>query len=216
MSVRWLSAGKDIKDDLKPFYALGVNMAIQAGDQIKELIVTHEKDALMSGFADYMHGNVTTHNIHELMMEHGSALQKIIGGRMSAVAADKRQKNEGFIANYLAKNPGAVKTESGLVYHERSTGTGVTPSATSTVTTHYHGTLIDGTVFDSSVKNGNPISFSLQQVIKGWQEGIAMMKVGGKATLVCPPDLAYGDQGSPPTISGGSTLVFEVELIDCK
>lgn len=79
---------------------------------------------------------------------------------------------------------------------------------------HYHGTLTDGTVFDSSVQRGEPIKFPLRNVIKGWQEGVAMMKVGGKATLVVPPEIGYGDSGSPPVIAPGATLVFEVELID--
>ena len=79
---------------------------------------------------------------------------------------------------------------------------------------HYHGMLTDGTVFDSSVERGEPIKFPLKNVIQGWQEGVAMMKVGGKATLVVPSDIAYGNNGSPPVIMPGATLIFEVELID--
>ena len=92
-------------------------------------------------------------------------------------------------------------------------GTGAQPTATSKVKVHYHGTLVDGKVFDSSVDRGEPISFALNQVIKGWQEGLQMMQVGGKARLVIPSDLAYGDQGRPGTIPGGATLIFEVELL---
>lgn len=79
---------------------------------------------------------------------------------------------------------------------------------------HYHGTLSDGTVFDSSVKRGEPLKFPLRNVIKGWLEGVSMMAVGGKATLVVPPELGYGDAGSPPVIPPGATLTFEVELLE--
>jgi len=84
------------------------------------------------------------------------------------------------------------------------------------VLVHYHGTLPSGQVFDSSVDRGEPIEFPLNGVIKGWTEGVAMMTEGEKATLVCPPDLAYGAQGSPPVIQPGATLVFQVELIKIK
>jgi FKBP-type peptidyl-prolyl cis-trans isomerase FkpA/FKBP-type peptidyl-prolyl cis-trans isomerase FklB len=84
----------------------------------------------------------------------------------------------------------------------------------STVLVHYHGTLTDGTVFDSSIARGEPIKFPLRNVIKGWQEGVSLMKAGGKATLVCPSAIAYGDAGSPPVIPPGATLVFDVELIE--
>ena len=88
------------------------------------------------------------------------------------------------------------------------------PTAADTVKVHYHGTLIDGSVFDSSVDRGTPATFPLNGVIKCWTEGLQKIKVGGKARLVCPADVAYGDRGSPPKIKPGSTLVFEVELLE--
>jgi FKBP-type peptidyl-prolyl cis-trans isomerase FkpA len=112
-----------------------------------------------------------------------------------------------------AAEPGAVKTPSGLVYRELTPGTGQSPTAADTVTVNYRGTLTDGTEFDSSYKRNQPAQFPLNRVIPCWTEGVQKMKVGGKSKLVCPANLAYGEQGSPPTIPGGATLVFEVELL---
>jgi FKBP-type peptidyl-prolyl cis-trans isomerase FkpA len=111
-----------------------------------------------------------------------------------------------------AAEPGAQKTASGLIYRELKAGTGASPKATDTVKVHYRGTLTDGKEFDSSY-GGQPIEFPLNRVIRAWTEGVQMMKVGGKAQLVCPANLAYGERGAPPDIPGGATLVFEVELL---
>ena len=118
--------------------------------------------------------------------------------------------------NYLekaAKEPGAVKTSSGLIYRELRPGTGPSPAASDTVKVNYRGTLTDGTEFDSSYKRNEPISFPLSQVIPCWTEGVQKMKVGGKSQLVCPSVIAYGDPGRPPVIPGGATLIFEIELL---
>jgi FKBP-type peptidyl-prolyl cis-trans isomerase FkpA len=112
-----------------------------------------------------------------------------------------------------AKEKGAVKTASGLVYRSLKDGTGEKPSATSTVQVNYRGTFIDGKEFDASAKHGGPATFPLNRVIPCWTEGVQMMKVGGKAKLVCPPSIAYGARGAPGAIPPNSTLVFEVELL---
>jgi FKBP-type peptidyl-prolyl cis-trans isomerase FkpA len=112
-----------------------------------------------------------------------------------------------------AAQPGAVRTDSGLVYRELRAGSGESPKASDTVTVHYRGTLVDGTEFDSSYKRNEPAQFPLSQVIPCWTEGVQKMKVGGKSELVCPASIAYGDRGSPPVIPGGATLIFEVELL---
>jgi FKBP-type peptidyl-prolyl cis-trans isomerase len=105
-------------------------------------------------------------------------------------------------------------TASGLKYEVLKQGNGtVSPKATDTVKVHYHGTLLNGTVFDSSVERGQPISFPLNRVIRGWTEGLQLMKVGDKFKFTIPPDLAYGDRSPSPKIPAGSTLVFEVELL---
>jgi len=108
---------------------------------------------------------------------------------------------------------GAVSAPGALqIVHERE-GTGRSPSATDVVKVHYHGTFTDGKVFDSSVERGSPASFPLNGVIPCWTQGLQQMKVGGKAKLTCPPELAYGAAGAPPTIPPNSTLLFEVELL---
>ena len=113
-----------------------------------------------------------------------------------------------------AKTKGAKTTESGLIYTEIKAGAGTSPGASDTVKVHYHGTLRDGTVFDSSVQRGQPAEFPLNRVIPCWTEGVTMMKPGGKSKLVCPAEIAYGDRGSPPVIPGGAALTFEVELLE--
>lgn len=112
-----------------------------------------------------------------------------------------------------AKAPGAKTTASGLIMTSLKPGTGEAPKATSKVTVHYHGTLGDGTIFDSSVRRGKPATFPLKGVIKCWTEGLQLMKVGGKSRLVCPAELAYGDSGAGASIPPATALIFEVELL---
>ena len=138
--------------------------------------------------------------------------------------ADKlfQMKNEKAEANLKAgkefleankQRPGVVALPSGLQYQIVHEGHGLKPSATSNVTCHYHGTLIDGTVFDSSVQRGQPATFPLNRVIKGWTEGLQLMNEGSKFRFFIPPDLAYGDRQTGPVIGPNSTLIFDVDLI---
>jgi FKBP-type peptidyl-prolyl cis-trans isomerase FkpA len=143
----------------------------------------------------------------------GPKIQPLMTTRAAALA----EKEKAASATYLAKaaaEPGAVKTDSGLIYRELKVGAGESPKATDTVKVHYRGTLTNGTEFDSSDKHSEPTQFVLNQVIKCWTEGVQRMKVGGKSMLVCPSDIAYGNMGHPPTIPGGATLVFEIELLE--
>jgi FKBP-type peptidyl-prolyl cis-trans isomerase len=112
----------------------------------------------------------------------------------------------------MAAEDGSVRTASGLVSTEIVVGTGASPTATDVITVHYHGTFRDGSVFDSSVERGEPSSFALNQVIPCWTEGLQLMRVGGKSRLVCPSDIAYGDEGRS-RIPPAAVLVFEVELL---
>ena len=120
---------------------------------------------------------------------------------------------------FLAENgmrASVVTTGSGLQYEVLASGDGATPGARDMVTTHYHGTLVDGRVFDSSVQRGEPIAFPVDGVIKGWTEALQLMQVGDKWKLYIPPELAYGERGQPPAIGANETLIFEVELIDLQ
>jgi FKBP-type peptidyl-prolyl cis-trans isomerase FkpA len=128
--------------------------------------------------------------------------------------AEARQKAESQA--YMQKataQPGAVKTESGMIYREIRAGTGASPKATDTVKVNYRGTLINGTEFDSSYSRNQPAQLALNRVIPCWTEGVQKMKVGGEAVLVCPSNLAYGDRGQGP-IPAGATLIFQIELLE--
>lgn len=153
-----------------------------------------------------------TQDPRAVLTTYGQELNKILGERTAGIVDRVKKDGADFVENFLSCNDEAVKTESGLVYYPMVEGTGASPTLANQVEVHYHGTLTDGTVFDSSVERGQTISFALGGVIKGWQEGLAMMKEGGKATLVIPSDLAYGDGGSGDAIPPGATLKFEVEL----
>jgi len=143
---------------------------------------------------------------------YGPKIKQLQEARAAAVAATEKKTSQAFI-DKAAQETGAVKTASGLVMIPVTPGTGASPKATDTVTVNYEGRLTDGTVFDSSVQHGGPATVPLNRVIKCWTEALQLAKVGGKSRLVCPADLAYGDQGWPPLIKPGATLVFEVELV---
>jgi FKBP-type peptidyl-prolyl cis-trans isomerase FkpA len=130
----------------------------------------------------------------------------------SSPAPPDAQASKAYLEK-AASAPGAIKTDSGLIYRELRPGTGTSPSATDTVKVHYRGTLVNGTEFDSSYKKNEPLKYPLNRMIQCWIEGVQKMKVGGKSELVCPASIGYGDQGMPPDIPGGATLVFEIELL---
>ena len=199
-------------DEKMPFYALGVNLANQLGKgQLSTLLDDDEMDLVVEGFAATMKDSALVDG-KAVLMQYGMELNQLLTMRTNEISEHVKKDGEKFVENFLDCNDEAIKTDSGLVYYEMVAGTGTQPTAADTVEVHYHGTLIDGTVFDSSVDRGQTISFPLSNVIKGWQEGLAMMKEGGKATLVIPSDLAYGEAGTGDSIPGGATLKFEVEL----
>jgi len=214
ITARQMATGPmPFEDEKMPFYALGVNLAKQVGGQtgFKSLLNDDELELVLTGFGETLRGTATQEG-GAVLEAYGSKLNEIIQDRSSNIIDSVKKEGVEFIENFLDCNEEAVKTDSGLVYYPMTEGTGAQPTASNTVEVHYHGTLIDGSVFDSSVDRGQTISFPLGGVIKGWQEGLAMMKEGGKCTLVIPYDLAYGDEGSGDTIPPGATLKFEVEL----
>jgi FKBP-type peptidyl-prolyl cis-trans isomerase FkpA/FKBP-type peptidyl-prolyl cis-trans isomerase FklB len=144
---------------------------------------------------------------------YGPKIQALQAARAGAAAATERKAGQAYVARAAAEK-GATRTASGIVMTTLRAGTGPSPRAADQVRVHYHGTLTDGTVFDSSVERKEPATFALNRVIPCWTEAVQLMRVGGKSRLVCPADLAYGDRGAPPRIKPGATLVFEVELLE--
>ncbi len=193
-------------EEEKTLYALGLALS----RNLSPFNLTPAEVALVtSGLTDGVLGKEKKVDLDA----YGPKIQELVKTRSAAAAATEKKSGQAFL-DKMAAEKGAVKTKSGIIYIEMKPGTGDTPKATDKVKVHYHGTLPDGTVFDSSVKRGEPATFPLNGVIPCWTEGVQMIKVGGKSKLICPSELAYGDRGSPPTIKPGATLVFEVELLE--
>jgi FKBP-type peptidyl-prolyl cis-trans isomerase FkpA len=193
-------------DDQKTLYALGLAISQSLG---AFALTEPELELVKAGLTD----GVLKRPRKVDIKTYGPKIQQLQQAR-TAVAAEGEKKTGGAFLAKAAAEPGASKTSSGLVVKTVKPGSGASPKATDKVKVHYHGTLIDGTVFDSSVQRGEPVTFPLENVIPCWTEGLQLMKVGGKSRLVCPSSLAYGDKGAPPQIKPGATLVFEVELLD--
>jgi len=193
-------------DDEKTLYSIGVLI----GKQLEVFnLAPAELELVKRGLNDTASGKKPLADPETYQPK----INQLAQARMKVSAEKQKEKSKGYL-EAAAKEKGAQKSASGLIYVPIKEGAGAQPKETDTVKVHYTGMLTDGKVFDSSVKRGQPAEFPLNQVIKCWTEGVAKMKVGGKAKLVCPSAIAYGDEGRPPTIPGGATLVFEVELLD--
>ena len=201
------AAGPELKtDEDKTIYALGVALGQQ---QLTAFNLNQkELELVKAGLTDA----VLKRGKKVDLKTWGPKINELAEVRKKAFAESNKKAGQAFLEKAAAEK-GARKTASGLVFVEITPGAGDSPTATDTVKVNYTGKLMDGRVFDSSVPRGEPASFALNGVIKCWTEGLQMMKVGGKAKLVCPADLAYGDQGRSQ-IPPAATLVFEVELLE--
>ena len=197
----------------------GYVIGIQLGTQLMISKDDIDLDAMKQGMKDIFTGNkpkLSNDEMRDAMMKY----QEIKKKRELAMVSKFSNHNKKEGLDYLAKNKkkkGVKTLKSGLQYKVLKSGKGkVTPKLTDKVVTHYHGTLIDGTVFDSSVDRGEAVSFPVNAVIKGWTEALMKMKVGDKWQLVIPSNLAYGEQGAPPKIGPDATLIFDVELLEIQ
>lgn len=192
-------------------YAYGVGLGDNLRENFSQMPVDINMKMFMKAFTMALNGEDG-----KLRIKPEQAYQ-IFQHCMMSVMQKQAQNNKKLAAEFLADNAkkeGVKTTASGLQYEVITEGDGAVPTAADRVSVHYHGTLLDGTVFDSSVERGTPAQFGVSQVIPGWQEGLQLMKVGSKYKFYIPSDLAYGDQGAGDVIAPGSMLVFEVELLD--
>ncbi len=195
--------GKVITDDEKVIYALGLSVyrSLAPFD-----LSPAEMEIVKRALADAAAGKPAV-ELNALAPK----IEPFAKARSGRVAEREKTASKTYL-DKAAAEPGVTKSPSGLLYHELKAGTGASPKATDTVRVHYRGNLVNGTEFDSSYKRNEPAQFPLNGVIKCWTEGVQKMKVGGKSKLVCPSDIAYGDAGRP-SIPGGATLIFEIELL---
>ncbi|HPI41400.1 MAG TPA: FKBP-type peptidyl-prolyl cis-trans isomerase [Pseudobdellovibrionaceae bacterium] len=201
--------GKPEGDLAQGSYALGVRLGKDLKGQIPDL----DRKQFSKGLNEAFEGKAELKD-EEIMQ----AMNKLRDHSMKKAMADaevEKKKSVEFLENNK-KNPGIVTTESGLQYQVITEGTGAIPTISDTVVCDYEGKLTNGEKFDSSYDRGKPAEFPVGGVIKGWTEALQKMKVGSKWKLFVPPDLGYGERGSPPKIPGGAALVFEVELKDIK
>jgi len=197
----------DLKSEQeKTFYAVG--LAVSRELSVFQLSAA-ELELVKKGITDGVTGKkaaVELDTYNPKIQELAKSRRDAQGAKLASAGKDVLEK--------AAKEKGAVKTDSGLVIVPLREGTGASPKDSDTVKVHYRGTLVDGKEFDSSYKRGQPAEFPLNGVIKCWTEGVQKLKVGGKAKLVCPSAIAYGERGAGASIPPNATLVFEVELLD--
>ncbi len=193
-------------------YTIGMNF----GANLKKDSVMIDIDVFAAGLRDALYGDstlLTEKEATDVMRDFQMIMQAKQQESMLTQSAENKAKGDRFLQENKNK-PGVKTTESGLQYIVIKEGTGKQPTSEETVKAHYHGTLLDGTVFDSSVEKGEPVDFLLNRVIPGWTEGVQLMKEGAKYKFFIPGELAYGQRGAPPQIGANETLIFEIELLE--
>ncbi len=198
-------------DEQKVSYGFG----LQFGDQLlRNAFDGLDLEAVLAGVQHWYQ-----HRQAQLTDDEINPSYKVIQDRQQARAAELAAQRHALADQFMranAEREGVTVTDSGLQYEVLESGDGARPTPQSTVVTHYHGTFVDGTVFDSSVERGEPAEFGVTQVISGWTEALLLMSVGDKWRIACPPNLAYGDQGAGDSIPPNTALVFDIHLIDIK
>lgn len=195
-------------------YTLGIQFAIQINQQLNEFGVPLDGEVLGQAIADALTAGeirMSEEEMQATMREFAEQQTKLQQEMVEMVT----KSGDEFRAEF-AKKEGVQSTDSGLLYRVVEKGDGAMPGTDSTVTVHYRGTLTDGSEFDSSYSRDEPTTFSLGAIIPGWVEALQLMNVGSKFEVVMPPELAYGERGSPPVIPPMATLVFEIELLDVE
>lgn len=217
-----LKMGNNVKleTELDSFsYAYGIYIGGSAVASLAQVLDKEEfpKDGFVKGIKDGLYetpGAMDNMTAQSILQSFAGKQQEKMMAEAQAKGETNKTDGEKFLETNKSRD-GVKTTESGLQYEVITKGNGKTPSATDTVTVHYTGTLLDGTVFDSSVERGEPATFALNQVIKGWTEGLQLMKEGDKFKFFIPSELAYGPNGSR-NIEPNSTLIFEIELLKVK
>jgi FKBP-type peptidyl-prolyl cis-trans isomerase FklB len=198
----------------KVSYAIGLDIARKLKMQMYDI----DTESISRGIKDVMAGTkplMTEQEVRETLMAYQEELKAKQEQKMKEQGEKNKKEGDAFLAENK-KKPGVITLPSGLQYKVIKEGTGKSPKPEDTVVTHYKGTLIDGTEFDSSYSRNQPATFQVKGVIKGWTEALQLMKVGSKWQLFIPPDLAYGKQGAGRVIGPDAVLIFEVELLEVK
>ena len=206
---------REFKNDTEKFsYALAMNMSAH----LLKMPIDLDREIIIEAVTSLLRGNqpdMSQEDYQQTMQKFQATMEEKANAEAQKAASENSEKGKAYLAEN-AKKEGVKVTASGLQYEVIKEGTGKKPAATDTVSVHYEGTLINGQVFDSSIRRGQPVEFPLNRVIPGWTEGVQLMSVGSKYRFVIPSNLAYGEHGAGGAIGPNETLIFEVELLDIK